>query len=204
MKLFFFCSLNGKTTINTKEVATVTMDKLHTQGEQIQRVQGNIDTMSNHFDKADHEMKSINSVWGQLGNSITGYKQKEYNTNTKVQEKEDKKRAKFDKEMEKGKKVQAKEDKKKEKELAKRGVGASNNVLPEELGILSKQTQTEVLETNQMLDEIGSHLGDLKTMALEMGNEIQVQNDRLDVLKTSVDKTDARLAATNHKVRKAL
>lgn len=59
------------------------MTRLQEQGEQMRRIQGNLDKMEGHFDQADHELKSINSVWGQLGNAITGAPKKKYDTNAK-------------------------------------------------------------------------------------------------------------------------
>jgi hypothetical protein len=68
------------------------------QAEQIQRIQSSVDSMETNFDKADHELRSINSVWGQvpplslhcvfafilppqLGNAIRGAPKKKHDTN---------------------------------------------------------------------------------------------------------------------------
>ena len=60
------------------------MNKLNEQGEQIKRIQGGIDKMEGHFDQAEHELKTINSIWGQWSSGITGPPKKTYDTNSKA------------------------------------------------------------------------------------------------------------------------
>lgn len=88
---------------------------------------------------------------------------------------------------------------------SKKGAGASTqSTLPEELSVLSPQAQQSVRNTDQMLDQLSGQLKDIKGMALVMGNELEVQNERLDSINASSAKVDARLKATNLKVQKQL
>ncbi len=96
------------------------------------------------FDEADRELRSINSVWGQIGNSIKKDKKKVYDTNSKVDKREKGIRKQQSKTHLQEEKAEAKEQKKKEKEQKKRGLGASNPDLPPELGVLSKQVSLRV------------------------------------------------------------
>lgn len=70
--------------------------------------------------------------------------------------------------------------------------------------MLSPQAQQSVRNTDQMLDQLSGQLKDIKGMALVMGNELEVQNERLDSINASSAKVDARLKATNLKVQKQL
>lgn len=88
---------------------------------------------------------------------------------------------------------------------SKKGAGASTqSTLPDELSVLSPQAQQSVRNTDQMLDQLSGQLKDIKGMALVMGNELEVQNERLDSINASSAKVDARLKATNLKVQKQL
>jgi hypothetical protein len=139
-----------------------------------------------------------------MRNAMKKDKKKVYDTNTKADKAEKGIRKEQDKEAKKESKQKAKADKKQEKDMKKRGLGGSNPDLPPELGVLSKQAQNDVVETNDMLDSLGGTVADLKQMAKRMGNELEVQNERLDHLKASTDKTEVRLKATNVKVKKAI
>jgi ABC-type transporter Mla subunit MlaD len=87
---------------------------------------------------------------------------------------------------------------------AKRGVGAGPNAIPDELSVLSPQAQQSVRNTDQMLDVLGDQMKDIKSMALQMGHEIDVQNERLDSITVASERVDTRLKATNAKVKKQL
>jgi len=188
----------------TREVAAGTLTKLEEQGEQLERVQGRLDSMQYKFDQADRDLKVINSVWSQLGESVLPHSQKTYDTNAKFSKEEEEMRKKQAKVNEKREKKEAKQQKKKEKEMEKRGLGAGNSHLPPELGVLSKEAQSDVVESDQMLDVLGSTVQDLRSMALQMGDELNVHNARLEVLKESSEKTEARLKQTNAKVKKQM
>ena len=149
-------------------------------------------------------MRSINSVFGQMRNAVKKDKRKVYDTNAKADKKEKGIRKEQEKDLKKDTKQKAKAEKKIEKDMKKRGLGGSNPDLPPELGVLSKEAQTDVVETNAMIDSLGNTVSDLKLMAKRMGNELEVQNERLDHLKASTDKTEVRLKATNVKVKKAM
>lgn len=68
---------------DTKQIAANTMTRLNEQGEQMKRIQGNFDKMEGHFDQAEYELRSINSIWGQFGNSIVGPPKKKYDETSK-------------------------------------------------------------------------------------------------------------------------
>ena len=70
--------------------------------------------------------------------------------------------------------------------------------------MLSPQAQQSVRNTDQMLDALGGQLKDIKGMALTMGSEIEIQNERLDSINAASERVDGRLKATNLKVKKQL
>lgn len=55
-----------------------------------------------------------------------------------------------------------------------------------------------------MLDVLSGQLKDIKGMALTMGSEIEIQNERLDSINAASERVDGRLKATNMKVKKQL
>ncbi len=83
-------------------------------------------------------------------------------------------------------------------------LGVSQMIHASILKLSFSQAQDDVVETNAMLDSLGSTVADLKAMAHRMGDELEVQNERLDCLKKASDETEVRLKATNVKVKKQL
>jgi len=68
----------------TQQMGTETSTRLDEQTEQIKRVQQDIDRMHYNLDRADTELKTIGSVFGQLANAIHTKKPKDLRTNEKI------------------------------------------------------------------------------------------------------------------------
>jgi len=188
-------------TDETQQVANGTLARLDEQGEQIRRMQDDVDTMEQNFDKADRELKTIGSLWGQIGNSMSSYKQKDRETNAKIDKVQGKEITKRDKARTKEEK---KEEKKQKKLLKKRKGVQPSQELPAEISVLSPQAQSQVRETDQMLDALGSAVANLKGAAIRMGDEVGTQNQRLDVLNQSIENSDMRMRRTNHQVKRMI
>merc|ERR1711943_73804 len=95
-----------------QEIGAHTLEMLDRQGEQIRRVQDDLDAIDVNQDRMEREMRSIESVGGQLLNYVTPGTVKARNTNAKVDKEDAKERKKRDK-------LRAKEEKKAAKEKAK-------------------------------------------------------------------------------------
>lgn len=174
----------------TRKVAAGTLETLGQQGEQIRRIQASQDRIHTNTDTANRHIRSIESVGGQLQNALTSDTPTRYDSNAKLDKREKEMRLQA---------AHGKEDKKAKKVTLK----GKKEELPEELGILSKEAQQDVRDTDRMLDTLQGSLSDLKLMALNMGAEVAVQNERLDALNRSSTDNRARLQATNARVKKA-
>jgi len=187
-----------KVTEDTQQVAANTLEKLDQQTEQIKRIQDDIDKVEFNLDRADRELRTIGSVFGQVANAFTPNKlgiknRKGTEKMDKVQVKDKKNK---DKKRKKDKNKKDKEDKKTKKLL---GNYNPNGNIPKEIGVLSEDAQQDVKDVDDGLNHVGNALTNLKGMAMKMGDEIEDQNKRLE--KINKDQEHADLRIRQQKVR---
>jgi len=101
----------------TQQLGTEINSRLDDQTEQIKRVQQDIDRVHYNLDRADKELKTIGSVFGQLANAVHAKKPKDPKTNDKIDKELQKDNLKKEKEAKKNKKKDDKEQKRKDKLL---------------------------------------------------------------------------------------
>jgi len=181
----------------TRDIQSNTIMKLRDQGVQIERMQGDIDTLHNNMRQSERKLRGIESVWGSFANKMTSRGNKNY-----------KKKAHADRRMMKSRKKQEDANKKlkeaqwEERRLADR----SNNkkrgdkMIQRDAGMRNVEvgSQEELFyqiidDTDQQLDKLGCVLDDIKNISLDMGVELNEQNERLDVLRHDVDKAVPRM-----------
>ncbi|KAJ8314061.1 hypothetical protein KUTeg_008622 [Tegillarca granosa] len=64
--------------------------------------------------------------------------------------------------------------------------------------------RTKEIVSEEEVQELSQVLGDLKNMALAVGQETDVQNEKLDKLTSSVNRANDRLEQTDHRIKRLL
>jgi len=181
----------------TRDIQAQTMMKLKEQGHQIERMQNDIDTVHNNMKQSERKLRSIESVWGSFANKVTSSRNKNYKKKAHQDRKLIKKRKDAEKKNRKIKEAQWEErrsadranSRKKRDTMVRRDPG-SRGV---EVGSQEEQFYRIIDDTDQQLDQLVGVLDDIKSISLDMGVELNEQNDRLDALRHDVDKAAPRM-----------
>jgi hypothetical protein len=167
-----------QTTSAAKEIGTNICARLSEQEDVIYRAQDSVDIMTENHLRMQREMRSIESVQGQLLNMVTPSTVKATNSGAKAE----KEALKIEK---KNKKLQKKVEKLKKKDEKK--IAKLPNNLPSEIDVLGPEAKQQIEETDDMLDMVSNDMLILKKMAIDMGDSLNRQNVALDTLnKTSL------------------
>lgn len=187
----------------TREIGSSTLNKLQNQGELIQRLQGDIDSVENNMIQSERRLRSIESVWGTVANKITS------GGNARLKKKAENDRKLLKKRQKQDKQLQAlREDQWSERRAADL---ANSTVRRDKMLVRDPGTRVEAGssedrflrttdDTDHALDRIGDVLDDLKIMALDMGNHINHQNQGLASIQKDLDKLNPRI---NSAIRRA-
>jgi len=149
------------------------------------------------MDRADTEIRTINSVGGQIRNAVYTPAPKDRHSNEKVDKNEDKKNKVKDKKQKKLLKKQEKDNKKKQKLLG----AAANKTIPTEISVLSPEAQRDVIEVEDDIDHLSDVLHTLKKKALIIGEQADESNARFDALNQSMTGADLRIRHQNVKIK---
>ena len=181
----------------TRDIQANTIMKLKEQGHQIERMQNDIDTVHNNMKQSERKLRSIESVWGSFANKVTSSRNANYKKKAHQDRKLMKKRKEAEKKNRKVKEAQWEErrsadranSRKKRDTMVRRDPG-SRGV---EVGSQEEQFYKIIDDTDQQLDALVGVLDDIKSISLDMGVELNEQNDRLDALRHDVDKAAPRM-----------
>ena len=180
-----------------RDIQAETLLRLQQQGHQVERMQMDMDTVHNNMRQSERKLRSIESVWGSIANKVTSGA----NSNHK-------KKAHADRRLMKQRKLEeARNSKLKEKTFeSQRTADRANssktrdNMVQKdpgargvEVGSQEAQFYQIIDDTDQQLDILGDVLNDIKGISLDMGVELNQQNQRLDALRHDVDKAVPRM-----------
>jgi hypothetical protein len=193
---------------NTRQIGADTLEMLGKQGDQLRRIQEDMDDIGELQNRADRSMKSINSVSGAIANKFSRKKNRKDHLSKadKLREKE-----------KTGRELYMEEEEEEEQEHARkhsnqhfrgryndRGDHGGANLYKENFSHLSDETQTKIKETDKGLDRIADLLDDMKLIALDMGDEIKDHNRRLDIVNRDIEVANVRMKQTNRKIKDRL
>jgi len=188
---------------NTRNLAAETLENLAKQGDQLRNIQGDIDSIDELQDQADKHMRGINSIGGALSNKFRwkGKRQDHVKKADKIQDQQKTQREIFEEEQEKQqKRTNRTQATRKKAPLA----NDREHKYEEDFSMLSGESQQKISETDKNIDRIGDLLDDMKLIALDMGDEIDDHNRRLELLNRDVDKQSYRMKQTNRKIKSNL
>jgi len=207
--------------LSTREIGDQTLSKMKEQGTQIERMQGDMDTVHNNMAQSERKLRGIESVWGALFNTVTSSGNRSHKKKAAADRAAMKERKKGDerahkasvKEWEKDRSAVRANSKKRDNMIrpaasARAQMGESEEKFYEyvddtdrTLGTLLAWPCPALLcsalpSADQFLrltDQMDSILDDLKSTALNMNTELDVQNKRLDILHTDVSRAQPRI-----------
>ncbi|KAJ4827865.1 hypothetical protein Tsubulata_020352 [Turnera subulata] len=163
--------------LDIKQDATKTLDMLHAQGEQIERT---------------HNMageKLLNNLGGMFSMPWKPKKTKKIEGPVITADNPSKKADKADR----------------EKLVGGKGAARSAPTTPPNEPVTAMQkVEMEKAKQDDALNDLSDILGDLKGMALDMGNELNRQNEALDHLGADVDELNSRVKGANQRARHLL
>lgn len=160
----------------TKAIGVNTLDELHAQGEKLYSTQNDVDNIIVQQKISKRKIRSISSFFWDIINSLLSNPAKP-NHNLEVDERIAKEKSKI----------------KKPKTKTKKGEKMSTDVIAEALK--NNPVAEKYRENDKMLDQVESGVKDLHEIAVQMGDEINTHNKRLDTLDTTT--ADVR-AETKH------
>jgi NAD(P)-dependent dehydrogenase (short-subunit alcohol dehydrogenase family) len=188
----------------SKEIGGEICRQLADQEVKIERGQDNVDLIDENHDRMAREIRSIESIRGQLLNMITPSRVKARNSGVKAE-----------KEAEKEAEKAAKKQKKKEAKEANKGNKGNKNKknqknqrddlqLPPEIEILGKEAKAQIEETDQMLDLVSNDMSTLKQMALDIGQSLDRQNIALEMMDRTTMKVDYQTRKLDHQTKRMI
>jgi len=185
----------------TKQIGHEIIDNLGDQGERLVKTQQDLDDLDEIFDRNDKHLAVIESPFGGIKNK---FKRKDRGKNVETADKLiEEQSKKMEAEKSKNAKIQAKIDKEKEKKMKKNGVGEVVDARPD-ISMLSTDAQAKVDQTDRALDILQDLVSDMKQNAIAIGDEIQQQNTRIEVLQQGIGRAEARGAKQTQRVKRAM
>lgn len=145
-----------------ERVGGETRDTLYHQGDQLRRIQGDMDEVVVKEKKAKRLLSSISSIWGTLVNYFKSEPTKKDTI------------AETDKIIKK----QKRKKKKKEKEKPVYNMPREEEIV--DLSVLSKANQKKNEKVNDNIEEISKKVSAVKIIAEDMGEELDRHNIRID------------------------
>lgn len=154
---------------DSKDIGDKTLKQLKSQGKQITNTQHNIDEILYQEKFAKRRVYSIKNIFMDLLYKIIplpAFKNHNDAMDAKI----------------------AKQNKKKKPAKPAPKAKQVDNVVA--LAMKKTPYEADYIESEDMLDEVGKDVDDLNVIAKEMGKELGEQNQRLDVLKETTEKSD--------------
>jgi hypothetical protein len=194
---------------NTRQIGADTLESLGKQGDQLRRIQEEMDDIEELQDRADRSMRTITSVGGALANKFAPKKSRRDHV-TKGDKMRDKQKP--------GRETALEEEEEEEEERIRQHKRSgqhfrgkhndrgdrSSNLYKEDFSHLGQDSQQKIKETDKGLDRISDLLDDMKLIALDMGDEINDHNRRLEILNRDIDTANVRMKQTNRKIKDRL
>lgn len=167
---------------DTNHRADETLDVLGEQGEQINRIQGQVDKVSDREKMAKRDARSISSVFWALANKIIPHPSKTNNVKKKDKS--------FTTPKEKPKKTKTDQ---KTKPIQTSDLIDKSQFTVEELAKLQA--------TEKLVDNISDRVDDFSNQALAMRDELKEQDKKLQVLDKTIKKADTGLGEVQRMMR---
>jgi len=181
----------------TRRLATDALESLEGQGQQLKRVQNDVDDISGLQEQNERHMAVIESPFGGLANKFRGKKRSEDAIKADKLSAEAAKKREQERQRESKKKIREQRSKNKK--------GAEEEFTYEhDLSDLSQPAQDKAALTDKGIDQLGFLVQDMKHIAIAMGDEIDEQNVRIDVLGEGIRNTETRANAQNNRVKRAM
>ncbi|KAL3511065.1 hypothetical protein ACH5RR_030466 [Cinchona calisaya] len=172
-----------------RQDASRTLDTLHAQGEQINRTHMMAVDMDRDLSKGE---KLLNNLGGMFSMPWKPKKTREITGPVITQDNNSK-----------GKKASSEQREKLGLAPVPKGKQTSRTPPPEPTNALQKVEMEKAKQDDALLD-LSNILGDLKGMAVDMGSELESQNNALDHLSNDVDELNSRVKGANQRARKLL
>lgn len=166
---------------NTVSTATSTLENLEKQGDQLRRVQEDVDEIGEKLDRGDRHMRSIKSWTGAIANKFSRTKQ--HDTAVKAELMTEEQRLKREEDEFKA----SKREKSKAARPMARSSPSTGRKTEDEYAHLSQDSRTKIDQTDKALDRIDECLDHLKLMAFDMGEELDDHNRRLGLLNRDIN-----------------
>ena len=186
----------------TREIQVNTMMKLREQGNQIERIQGGVETINGCMKQSERKLRGIESVWGSIANKMSSSKVS--NKRRVSQEKKlSKKRERQTAETQRIKQDRW-ENKKSERDFGRKKRDEMiqpvnrNAIVP---GSQEEQFFKIVDNTDDQLNVLSHILDDIKMVSLDMGDELSIQTERLNDLDFQVRKALPRMENATRRAR---
>ncbi|KAL3679917.1 hypothetical protein R1sor_022873 [Riccia sorocarpa] len=176
---------------DTVGVATKTMETLNEQGQQIRRVHGTAVTVEQELGRGEKLLGSLGGMFTKTWKPKKGHKL----TGPETDPEPYRRRGNHSGESDRA------------------GLGLAGNHGRNDgrshsdfSGMSGAQAQLEMERQKQddALDDLSGVLGQLKNMALDMGNEVQKQNQSLDVFGEDVNEVNNRVKGANQRARRLI
>lgn len=176
------------------DIAVRTGEELQCQGEQLNRIERNLDDIQNTMGIAKRHIRSVNSIWGAFGNY---FKKAPKAKETTEQSTPDSRLSgmRQDSSLYYGTRDS-------ERESGGYDAGIRRSGQFEKSAYSSRDPREREIEAN--LDLVSRGLGRLKEDALILGSEIERHNEQLDRLGVKADRAYNTVEASDKKVRRIL
>ncbi|KAJ8445517.1 hypothetical protein Cgig2_031330 [Carnegiea gigantea] len=166
-----------------REDASKTLETLHAQGEQIHRTHQMAANMDHDLSRGE---KLLNSLGGMFSKPWKPKKTRNITGPLTAPDQPAKPASKEQKEK-----------------LTGKGKTSDKTPPPEPANAMQK-VELEKKKQDDALDDLSNILGDLKGMAVDMGSELERQNNALDHLGDDIDELNSRVKQANQRTRKLL
>jgi len=176
--------------IETTDVAIRTAEELDHQGNKLENIEKQLDNINEDMKQADKTLNQMDKFLGLFRMPKFGKKK------SKVKPSDDP--------FSKQEVYEDKMDRVAAGRAANGVASASASQMPSGRIIQRIANDDREDEMDENLQAVDSILGNLKNMALDMGNEIDVQNKRIDRLTTKTEIVDMKVHEADKRIRKQL
>lgn len=168
---------------DSQAAGTKTLDQLDRQGEQLNRIETGMDEMNAEMKQAE---KHITGMEKWCGICVCPW-----NRTRKVRDTD-------------GTWKKPKEDSSSSKAVKGQPKASKAGAVPDGPYIQRINNDAREDEMEENMEAVGNILGNLKSMASDMGNEISKQNDQIDRVTMKSQGVDSRIAVANKRTEKLL
>ena len=174
------------------DLAVVTGEELQIQGEKLNRIERNLDKIEYDMTIAKRHIKSVNSIWGAVGNYFKKAPKPKESIPPSVPSS-----GIGELQAESSLYYRARDS-----DPSSHGTGTRSTAQFQRSDYSSRDPREREIDAN--LDLISLGLGRLKGDALVLGNEIERQNEQLDRLGSKTDRAHEAVEKSDKKVRQIL